>query len=248
MGICKISCGHYHCDCYCLCEMMQRDLSQHGLIPLVCSALVRIQGGVLPRIYMCWSQSLESHLHRYMSLSVRLREWCRVQVAEKVGSHVFCVALVPSDGDSWSHDSCPEFWNEDVSRSEDRIYRFCVWRSEIHGSRLQRQIQSDAKTNFWLCESGWLQRQMQSDVKTNFWLCESGGAHVAYIAVPLFSNLQVSKYELEEVHAQPNLQHDDELHAAMDQDRLLSFPHLRIRILIHILIHTGVWLYIQEEA
>jgi len=108
-GICKISCGHPHCDGYCLCEMMQRDLSQHDLIPLVCSALVRIRGGVLPRIYMCWSQSLESHLHRYMSLSVRLRNWCRVQVAGKVGSHVFCVTLGQSDGDSGSFDSCPGF-------------------------------------------------------------------------------------------------------------------------------------------
>lgn len=98
-GICGISCGHSHCGCYCLCVMMQRDLMQHDLI---CSALLHVRVDVLPRIYMCWSQLLASHLHRYMSLSVRLREWYRVQVAEKVGSRVLCVALGQSDVDSRS--------------------------------------------------------------------------------------------------------------------------------------------------
>lgn len=93
---------------------------------------------------------------------------------------------------------------------------------------------------------------MRSDAKTNFWLCESGCAHVAYIAAPLFSNLQVQKHEWQEVHALPNLRRDGEPHAAMGQDQLLSFPrpriHTLIRILIHNQIHTGIWMYIQEEA
>jgi hypothetical protein len=148
-------------------------------------------------------------------------------VATEEGSHIFCVALGQSRGNSGSCDCCPRSWREDVSRIVDRIYCFCVWGHAIHGFPIQRQ----------------------NEVKTNSRSCESDLARAVYTAVPLFCCLQSQKHEKQEVSVLPSPRHDDALHEPMDLDHLLSLLRpLHTHISSHSPIRTRISLHMQEVA